>query len=248
MKPLQNKRILVTRSAEQSAPFVLLLKKYGAIPVLLPLIKIVPAQNTEEIHQKIAALHSFHQIIFTSSNAVKYFFHFCNQPLPTHIKIACVGKKTSDYLKGIGYSTHFIPENYTAESLLDSITVSANEKILIPQSSLSDDLLYKGLTKKNCQVEKMVVYENVPTAHDKESIEKIFSEKIDFITFTSGSTANNFIMLTKKYNIHYAESKVVCIGMETKIAAEENGITVHAVAFPHTIEGILQAIIKLNRV
>lgn len=93
MKPLQNKRILVTRSAEQSAPFVLLLKKYGAIPVLLPLIKIVPAQNTEEIHQKIAALHSFHQIIFTSSNAVKYFFHFCNQPLPTHIKIACVGKK-----------------------------------------------------------------------------------------------------------------------------------------------------------
>lgn len=214
---------------------------------MLPLIKIVPTQNAEEINQKMATLHSFHQIIFTSSNAVKYFFHFCNQTLPPHIKIACVGKKTSDYLKETGYNTHFIPESYTAKSLLDSIRVSANEKILIPQSLLSDNLLYKGLMKKKCRVERMVVYENVPVVYNKESIEKIFSEKIDFITFTSGSTAKNFIGLAKKYNIHYAESKVVCIGKETKLAAEQNGITVHAVAFPHTTEGIVQAIIKLNQ-
>jgi uroporphyrinogen III methyltransferase/synthase len=158
-----------------------------------------------------------------------------------------VGKKTSDFLKGFGYNTHFIPEIYTAESLLESIDVCKNDKILIPQSSLSDEFLYKGLTKKKCYVEKFVVYENIPNKYNKESIEKIFFEKIDFITFTSGSTVKNFKLLTKKYNINFAGSKVICIGKETKIAAEENGIKVHAVAFPHTIEGILQAIIKLNQ-
>lgn len=238
--------MLVTRPAEQSASFVQLLTNYGAIPVLLPLIKIIPAKNTEEINQKIAVLHFYQHIIFTSSNAIKYFFHFCKQTLPAHIKIACVGKKTSDCLKEFGYNTHFVPENYTAESLLDNIIVGENEKILIPQSSLSDDFLYNGLKKKKCLVEKIVVYENVPNLYNQESIEKIFSKKIDFITFTSGSTVNNFIMLVKKYHINYTESKVVCIGPETKLAAEENGITVHAIAFPHTTEGLLQAIIKLN--
>jgi uroporphyrinogen-III synthase len=62
---------------------------------------------------------------------------------------------------------------------------------------------------------------------------------VDAVTFTSASTVRGFVgaLGTLKGN-----PRVVCIGPVTAREAREHGLRVHAVASPHTIEGLVAAV------
>jgi uroporphyrinogen-III synthase len=62
---------------------------------------------------------------------------------------------------------------------------------------------------------------------------------VDAVTFTSASTVRGFVgaLGTVKGN-----PKVVCIGPVTARAAREHGLRVHAVASPHTMDGLIAAL------
>ena len=68
---LNNKTILITRSADQVTDFATQLQNLGANIIKLPLIQTNPIFQ-KKIPKKI---DQFDWIIFTSINAVKYFFN-----------------------------------------------------------------------------------------------------------------------------------------------------------------------------
>ena len=53
MDALQNKRILITRAAEQAQSFADKIKQLGGVPVVFPLIKFT-AINTKQLEQELA--------------------------------------------------------------------------------------------------------------------------------------------------------------------------------------------------
>ncbi len=65
------------------------------------------------------------------------------------------------------------------------------------------------------------------------------SGAVDAVTFTSASTVRGFV---RALGAVKGNPKVVCIGPVTARAAREHGLTVHAVANPHTIEGLADAV------
>ena len=72
-KPLTGKRVLLTRAIEQTRDLKQRLEKLGAIVLLLPAVSFSPPVDTVELDRAIQALASFDWILFTSTNAVRFF-------------------------------------------------------------------------------------------------------------------------------------------------------------------------------
>ena len=70
-KPLFGQRILATR--EHAEGFELL-EDLGAEIISFPTIEIVPPESYDTLDQAIGQVESYHWLIFTSRNGVKYFF------------------------------------------------------------------------------------------------------------------------------------------------------------------------------
>ncbi|PJA06478.1 MAG: hypothetical protein COX70_09375 [Flavobacteriales bacterium CG_4_10_14_0_2_um_filter_32_8] len=237
MSVLQNKTILITRPKEQAEEFFLKLEQLGAIPIAFPLIHIVPINQPELI--KIYTNNNFDWIIFTSGIAVKCFFEIIHYT-KVKAKIAVVGSKTEEELNKYHLKAVFIPSDFTAETLAKEIPINENDTILIPQSNLAKSNLVKILRNRKVNTYSISSYQNCKVKYTNKELRELFNKKIDFITFTSGSTINAFVKLNIKIN----NSKVVCIGPETAKVAVENKIRVDAIANPRTIEGIIDAIVS----
>ncbi|PBO84113.1 MAG: hypothetical protein COA77_11225 [Thaumarchaeota archaeon] len=240
MLPLKDKTVLITRAANQVEDFINQLQGLGANTITLPLIENT-AINKNELSNKLTA-NNYDWIIFTSTNAVKFFFETI--PATTvSSKIAAVGEKTADVIKQLGLTIEFTPSEFTAQHLANEIPIEVNQQILIPRSNLAKNNIVEILEARNCVVEPISVYENSSIHYSKEEIDKVFNQKIDYITFTSGSTVQSFIEL----GIELSAEKVVCIGPETAKIAEQNNIKVSAVANPHTIEGLVNEITIITK-
>ena len=237
MLPLKDKTVLITRSAIQAEDFINQLQEKGATTVTLPLIENTPI-NQDKL-KDTTDKESFDWLIFTSANAVKFFFDII--PIENvNSKIAVVGSKTAQLIKEIGLNIDFIPSKFTAKHLGNEIPTKPGESILIPQSILAKPLLVEILESKKCKVEGIPIYDNHPISYTKGEVEKIFSKPIDFITFTSGSIIKSFITTNIKLN----DEKIICIGSVTARVAEKYNLEVSAIANPHTIEGMVKAILE----
>ena len=157
-------------------------------------------------------------------------------------KIAVVGEKTKQAIEQIGLQVDFIPSQYTAKQLAEELPISENDTILIPRSNLAKNDSAEILEGKNGKVKSISIYTNNSVEYSETELAKIFNQQIDYITFTSGSTIQSFI----KLGIEVKNEKIVCIGPETAKTARENKLPVAAIANPHTIEGMVEELIKLS--
>ena len=71
---LSNKTILVTRTRKQSEALIEMLKKNGCRVLNVPTIEISEADNPEHLQKMLKEISAYDWIIFTSANAVRYFF------------------------------------------------------------------------------------------------------------------------------------------------------------------------------
>jgi len=237
MLPLKDRTVLITRAANQVEDFVNQLQDLGANTITLPLIKN-RAINKNELTEHVPG-NNYDWIIFTSVNAAKYFFETISTENITS-KIAVVGEKTASTIQQLGLTVDFTPSKFTAKHLATEIPVVANQRILIPRSNLAKNDIVEILENRDCVIKAITIYENNLINYTKEEIDKIFKQKIDFITFTSGSSVLSFVQL----GVAIVEEKIICIGPETAMVAQENKIDITAIAHPHTIEGIMEAIIE----
>src|SRR5262245_24654958 len=73
-RPLRGKRILVTRRKAQSKAITTQLESLGATVVHCPTIEVVPPASWEPLDAAIERINEYDWLLFTSSNAVRYFF------------------------------------------------------------------------------------------------------------------------------------------------------------------------------
>lgn len=237
MDSLQNKKVLVTRTAEQAQSFADKIMQLGGVPVLLPLIEL-KAINTDLLTQELAS-NQFDWIIFTSPQSVRFFFEE-NSLNQNKAKIAVVGSGTKKALEDKGISVDFIPSQFTAKQLAKEIQLIANSHIFIPRSALAKNDIVEILEERACKVTTLSVYQNTEVKYATKDINKLKLESIDFITFTSGSAVESYIV----NGLTPYTAKTICIGPETAKVAEKLSVKVDAIASPHTIDGVIEEIKK----
>jgi uroporphyrinogen III methyltransferase/synthase len=255
-RPLFGKRVLITRTREQASELVSLLEEAGANCLEFATISIGPPDSHTAIDQALSALGRYDWLLFTSLNAVKFFFtrlfakNMDSRDL-RGVKIGVVGKATAEALTAYGLRTDLVPEKFTGEGLAASMLASGVQakKILIPRAQEAREILVERLKAGGAEVTVAPVYKNMRPANQQSALRQEFEEKnIDLVTFTSSSTVTNFLEMLDPANQEeldrlLAGVLIVAIGPITADTARKRGLTVHIQPEKYTIPEMVKSIV-----
>jgi uroporphyrinogen III methyltransferase/synthase len=200
-------------------------EKYSHLGTIVhrPMIKCVPLKSNSKLNDALKRLETFNWLIFTSANAVRFFFerlHLSGADARalSPMKIAVIGKTTAKQLLGFGIAADVVPDTESSTGLLEKFGTfdMKNQNVLLPQAKVSSKELPEGLTRLGAKVETVPVYQTVEMVP-----EDVDFEHIDKILFTSGSTVRAFV---KKFGKVPPHIKACCLGLPTQVIAKENGI------------------------
>jgi uroporphyrinogen-III synthase len=171
-------------------------EKPGEMIYHLPLIRVV-ARSAQElaIKQLFAGMSSYTHGIFTSKQAVRFFFKF----LEIHgyelanvqrIKMCAVGKATARELEGYGASLFRVAFEETAEGVCD---VLADERLpchsfFWPHAALARDVISRFFRESPAHFYECVLYDT----HYVQPESPPRLENFDEIVFSSPSTVEGF--------------------------------------------------------
>ncbi len=250
--PLFGKRIVITRAAAQAGTLGHQLHELGADVVELPVIAFAPPLDTAPLDAALANLTAYDWLIFTSANGVRYFLDRLDQS-PSDLrglraKLCAIGPATARELQALHLKVDVMPEEYVAESLVAAMSreTLAGKHVLIPRAAVARDVVPIELRKLGAHVDVVETYRTVvPVASELLAKELFGAGKPDWITFTSSSTVKNFLALVGAEAL--LDVNIASIGPVTSATAKMHGLDVTVEAQPHTIEGLVEAILNYSR-
>lgn len=259
-RPLFGRRVVVTRTREQASDLVAKLEEYGAECLEYSTIHIEPVEDYHILDQAIAEIDSYGWLLFTSINAVTYFFKRLaslgwDSRRLTATRIAVVGRATAEELLKYGIRADLMPEKFTGEGLAEALvkTEVKGIRILLPRALKASDILPEALTDAGATVTIAPTYRNVPPQGRKQELrDQLESGSVDLITFTSSSTVTNFLTMldaADEGELHRLLDKVsiAAIGPITAETVRDNGLQVDIQPQRYTIDDMVQAIVSFYR-
>jgi uroporphyrinogen III methyltransferase/synthase len=249
--PLFGQRVVVTRDRRQAAEFADPLEELGAEVLTCPVIQIQPPSDSTPLDRALLELHGYDWLIFTSANGVKYFAERLDAS-PTDLrslraKICAIGPGTKATVEALHLKVDRLPKEFVAESMLEALQDDDMEgkRVLIPRAAVARDIVPVELRKRGAAVDLVEAYRTVEPENLAELVERTLARKPHWVTFTSSSTAANFLSATTPHAMR--DVKIASIGPITSATARKLGYTVAAEADPHTIPGLLNAIAGESR-
>jgi uroporphyrinogen III methyltransferase/synthase len=255
-KPLFGVRVVVTRSRSQAQGLSTKLADKGAEVIHVPTIAILDPSSWAELDQSIRLLIEgyYKWVVFTSANAVERFF---GRLVATRhdarafgrTKIAAVGTATAESLSVRGIRADLVPPKFTADDLVNAIGHGTGG-VLIPRAANAPNVMVQKLRSVGWTPEEVVAYRNVPPRQASELAREVTEGAFDVVTFTSASTARNFVKLIGRparlglSPTDPPDRLVCCIGPVTAAEAEKRGLRVDVVAPEHTTEGLVAALVE----
>ena len=252
-KPLFGRRIIVTRARAQASGFAECLESYGAEVIQFPTIETEPIPNNATLDRAIDQLSTYNWVIFTSVNAVEYFYcHLWEKSKDTrsfgNARICAVGQKTVAALDQIGIRADYVPSQYRGAVLAAELEGVEGQKILLPRASIAADDLPNGLRDRGAIVDAIPIYKTVKAgAEGREALEAdLHNGRIDMVTFTSSSTVTNFLEMfgSPPSAALLDRVHVAVIGPSTEATAKTHGLTVDIVAKQASVESLAEEIVE----
>lgn len=194
--------VAITRPADRSKAACKIVEELGGQYILAPTLDLKPV-NSESLKNLIANKDLLDWIVFTSPTTITSLNLFYPDFLKNlDCKVAVIGNKTGKIASEQGVKVDLIPEDFTAEGLLEEFEkrTITNQTIGIPRTASARPVLPEGLEKLNNKVILAEAYKSLfPMDEDKISdlIVKIENNEIDAITFTSPLTVTNFFKISK---------------------------------------------------
>ncbi len=194
--------IAITRPEQRARKAYDIVKELGGQPLITPTLSLEPV-NSDSLKYLMANLDKLDWIVFTSPTSIDAINEFYPEKIEEiQCKIAVIGHKTGEVLKEHNVKVDLMPEEYTAEGLVEEFSKREihNKVIGIPRTASARNTLPVGLEKLNNEVILAEAYKSL-TPKDKKSIEnliaKINNNEIDAITFTSPLTVENLFDIAK---------------------------------------------------
>jgi uroporphyrinogen III methyltransferase/synthase len=253
-RPLLGKGVVVTRAREQASELLGTLQNLGACCYEFPTISIEPMDDYGPLEDAILRLQDYDWLVFTSVNGVEFFFKVLHEiGLDARalggLEVAAIGPATAERLTGYGILPDFVPEKYVAEHVVQGLVELEikGKKVLIPRAEKAREVLPEELSKAGAQVDVLPVYRTSLAASDPEEVRQALAEeRIDYVTFTSSSTVDNFFKLVPAEEIkkHLGHLRLACIGPITAKTLQGYGFTPHIQPEEFTMPALVQAILE----
>lgn len=250
-RPLFGKRIVVTRTRKQAGAFSVRLRELGADVIEIPTIRLEPPEDRTAFVQMIGDIHLYDWVVFTSPNGVEAFFEaffkvFKDARDIGGVRIAAIGPATAAKVREYRFGVDLQPEEFIAEAVVKAFEKEGsldNLRILIARAQEARDVLPQELTRLGAIVDVVAAYRTVAETDDRTgSIARFREEGADLVTFTSSSTAENFMALKLPLP---QELKTASIGPVTSATMKKLGLKVDVEATQYDIPGLVEAILRL---
>jgi uroporphyrinogen-III synthase len=253
-EPLSGWRILTTRASGQSGGLAQPLRVMGAEVVEIPTIEIKPPTSYKALDAALKNVGKYDWLILTSVNGVDALFERLKKlRIPAgnlmHLQIAAIGPATQREIEKQGLQVAVTPERYVAESVVEALQDRMEGKrVLLVRAKVARDVLPNELKKAGAKVDVAEAYETHVPKGAKEKLNRLFcndSSRPDIVTFTSSSTATNFLALLEKDHYHgLREIWLASIGPVTSETLKQAGFKANIEAVEYTMEGLALAICK----
>ncbi len=170
-----------------------------------------------------------------------------------HLKIAAIGPATRKAIETRGVTVRVVPNEYVAESVVESLQSQiAGQRVLLARAKVARDVIPRELRRLGAQVDVVEAYETVIPKTSRTRLRAILTDpkrQPNVITFTSSSTARNFVALAGKSALagqkdsRLAAARFASIGPVTSATLRQLGLPVDIAAAAYTIPGLIQAIV-----
>jgi uroporphyrinogen III methyltransferase / synthase len=252
-RPLFGKRVVITRSREQSGLLHAKLHDLGAEVLEIPTIRFEDPTHREELVDALLELNAYDWLVFTSPNGVARFFEYFFRQFHDMrdiggVRIAAVGPATASKLKELHLQVDLMPAEAVGSEIakeFEKFESIENLKICLLRAEVASTDLPKALEELGAIVDDVACYRTVPETDDITGAgERLQKEGADWILFTSGSTVENF---HARYNLpelrtRFPGLRIASIGPETSKALLRLSLKPELEAREHTMEGLVIAL------
>ncbi|MBW2712194.1 MAG: uroporphyrinogen-III synthase [Deltaproteobacteria bacterium] len=249
-RPLEGKRVLVTRTAEQAEGFNQALRAAGAEPVLIPLIGFEATDNAAELDAALSVLSDYDAILLTSQNALSFFLAHAKRMDEDWVAKAppawCVGPSTLAAASEAGFRAEALAEgSYDAKGMLEVLLQRedvAGKRYLMPRAEQGRDVLPKGLRAAGATVDLLITYRTVAARQEAKRLTKLLVDgELDALTFASPSAVRFFCELISDEARAVAGTLwIAAIGGITEAALRDEGFDPQVVASKPDVEVLVE--------
>jgi uroporphyrinogen III methyltransferase/synthase len=243
-RPLFGRTVVVTRSRAQAGQLSARLRERGAAVLEVPVIRIAdPADGGAALRAAVGRVSSYDWVVLTSPNGVRRFCaHLRDGRDLAGVRLAAIGPGTAAALAEHHLVADLVPERFIAESLLEALGTPGpgdRGRVLLARAAVARDVLPDGLRARGWDVDVVEAYRTEAAPVAPEVRDAVASA--DVVTFTSSSTVERFCDALGAGAVPPA---VACIGPVTAATARARGLRVDVEADPHTIDGLVEALVR----
>lgn len=237
MNGFEGKVIGITRPLERSQAAVDIVQNNGGIPLVVPTLEL-EAFASESLMDLCHRAGELDWIIFTSPASLESLFKYCEdfkEKLNPKCQVAVIGPRTERILNDYEIQADIVPEDYTAEGLLEEFQEIDldKKKVGVPRTFKAREVLPEGLKNMGATVYLAEAYKSTKP-HDTSKVQLMVDEiiqgKVDAVTFTSPLTVTNLFEMAGDKKIElinsFKEGKVLAasIGPITQKPLKNLGI------------------------
>ncbi|MDK2909554.1 MAG: uroporphyrinogen-III synthase [Bacteroidales bacterium] len=224
----------------KSSPYTPIAETHGLEVDYQKLFKIEPLDGKEFRRQKIR-MEEYSAIIFTSKNAVDYFFQQVKEaryPIPETMKYFCTSEAIALYLQN--YITYRKRKIFFGKGsfndLEDLVKKFKTEKYLIPCGDTRKNDVPPFMEKLGVEHKKVVVYKTVP----RDLKNKLDIKKYDLLVFFSPMGIKSLLKNWPDYS--QKKQVIATFGENTAREATEHGLIINIMAPTPTAPSMASAI------
>lgn len=254
VRPLFGKTVVVTRTRQQASDLSQRLGELGARVIEAPTIELAPPSDWGAVDHAIAEAGRFDWIVFTSQNGVSFTRQRLRElerdvRLFGSASIAAIGDVTARAIeRELALKVDLCPESFVAEALADALARRgqiAGKRFLLLRADIARPVLRQRLVEGGAaEVKDIAIYETKPaSALPPTLLDALAAHEVNWITFTSSSTAKNFVaLLGSDYATRLQGVKIASIGPITTETLRGLGLEPAVQAQTFNVEGLVAAL------
>lgn len=216
----------------------------------VPTIRIEPPASYAPLDEALARLPDYDVLLVTSANTARVLAARKPTPWQRQPYTVAIGPATADALRATGFRVDQQPEPSVAESMVRELAPTARgQRILLPRAAVARELLPDALRAAGATVDIVEAYRTVPADDSGAMLADLFvpgAQPVDAVTFTSSSTAENFLALLGDRACEALRGTRVCsIGPITSSTLRRYGFEPTVEAVHHDVSGLVTAVTDL---
>lgn len=255
-RPLFGKRIVVTRTRQQSSSLKRQLEGLGAEVLEAPTIRIAdPSESDLALFYKaIDEVERYGWVVLTSGNAVDAFADRLaaagrDSRALAGVRFACIGGPTAERLRDrLNIAADFIPSRMVSDTFIaefPSAHAIRGVRVLLPAADIAGPAIAERLRDAGAELDEVTAYRTLPVVALPEPVVEAFRDgAVDWVTFTSSSTATNLVGLLGDDASCLSRCQRASIGPKTSQTLADAGYPPTVEADPHDVAGLVAAMVR----